>query len=139
MNRPEITYEVDPALKPDERLLITIKFDQEVGRYVLEVEKGIFRAGDKMHWIDKDHELEAIISQTEKLRLPVFAQGLSGLDGTTYRLVFESSGFVSSSCTWWVELPVEWADLEPIIRRIDATVRRALFEAENKGDGLSDT
>lgn len=128
MNKSVITYEIKPALDHSNQLTVDILWNYASKQYFAVIEKGCF-SQIKIRWIDRDHELKNIVSESAELHLPIFAEGAEGLDGTTY--VFKCGDYpITSEFSWWVDLPPEWIELEPIITKINALVKRAFAESK---------
>ncbi len=69
-------------------------------------------------------KLDRLLLQFRAIPVPLSAARFAvGTDGTSYHLELGDS-FCNARITWWVELPDEWAALEPVIGEL-----RDLFES----------
>ena len=123
MKRLTIEYAIDPSFEFSERLHVQIAWNDDRQQYQAEIEKGVYERQNTT-WFDEAYELDAILTETAALQLPLLASDQFGLDGTTYTLRIGCQSSVEYS--WWVGLPAEWAALAPLLDKIMQVVDRKL-------------
>ncbi|MBZ4218613.1 MAG: hypothetical protein LAC69_00270 [Chlorobium sp.] len=62
-----------------------------------------------------------ILGIIQGIRIGPYPDFVMGLDGTTFTLHFDS-GFNKATYVWWVTLPIQWLELQPLVQCLEELI-----------------